>query len=316
MNADKYEIVPFEESDLQPVLSIWQEAFSDRVYDFQMNEVGFRQKVLNHPSFDPNGASVARVEARAVGFALAVTPEDGEAGFLSVLAVHPAYRQKGIGAALLNRAEEFLKTLGRAEIRVGYRGNPISFAAGADVRTPGYYFLLNRGFRNRGSLSLFMEIDLNGYEWPREVSGFVEDNKTGGVRFGLCDEDHREALCRLMEERFSGGWGASIARALEGEPPYPVFVATDGPKVIGFSGPVRAQPGGRGGFTGIGTHPDYRRRKIGTVLFHLMCAEFKRRGAKYSTLHTGLHNPAQEIYLGAGFKVRHLTDYDLVKRLD
>lgn len=51
------------------------------------------------------------------------------------------------------------------------------------------------------------------------------------------------------------------------------------------------------------------------VLFHLMCAEFQKRGAKFGTLHTGLRNPAQEIYFRAGYRVRHLVDYCLVKRL-
>jgi ribosomal protein S18 acetylase RimI-like enzyme len=118
-----------------------------------------------------------------------------------------------------------------------------------------------------------------------------------------------------MEETFPGGWEASVRGRLEGDPPYPVLVATDGPRVVGFAGPIRVEADGHGGFTGIGTHPEYRRHKIGTTLFHLLCAEFQRRGATYCILHTGLRNPAQEIYFGAGFKMMYLVDYSMVKRL-
>ncbi len=310
---NRWTITPWQDQELEPVLKLWEKAFADRVYDFRIDQAGFRQKILNNPSFDPDGALVAKVNEETVGFVLAAAPKDGDVGFLSVLMVDPAYRGEGIGGALLEQAEAFLVQCGKKEIRVNYRGNPMSFATGGDVTTPGYYFLLNHGFRNRGSLSLFMELMLADFEWREEVSGVIEESTGRGIHFGMCGEEHREALCRFMEKVFPGGWEASIKGALaEGRP---VFVATEGDRVVGFSGPVRVQEGGAGGFTGIGTDPEFRRRKIGMVLFHLMCAEFKKRGARYSTLHTGIHNPAQEIYFGAGYRVRCLVDYDLVKKI-
>ncbi len=308
-------IAPWKDEDLEPVMDLWQRVFADRKYDFRMDEAGFRQRVLAHADFDPGGALIARVEGRIVGFVLGVAPRPGETGYLSVLMVDSDFRQKGVGGMLLDAAEGFLSGCGKTEMRIGYKGNPIPFATGVDVKTPAYTFFLNRGFRNSGSVSLFMETTFAEFELREEIEGFIEKNRSRGILFGMCEAGHRDALCGFMEALFPGGWEASVKGCMDGDPPYPVLIATDGPAVVGFAGPIRVGKDGSGGFTGIGTHPDYRRGKIGTVLFNLMCAEFKKRGMVRNTLHTGLNNPAQEIYFGAGYRVRHLVDYGLVKRL-
>ena len=294
------------------ILELWQDVFSDRLYDYKMDQ-GKLDSVTSGPTFSAEGALVATVADRVVGFALATSTDDR--AFLSVLMVHPECRRKGIGVSLLNRSETFVRDQGKQEIWVSYKGNPTSFTTGADVSTPGYYYLLNNGFRNDGSLSLFMDLDFDHYEWRKEIDRYISRNKSNGVQFSLCSADHRDSLIEFMSEVFPGGWESSVRGQLEGESPYPVMVATEGKRVVGFAGPIRVSDNGLGAFTGIGTHPDYRRRKIGMVLFNLMCAEFKRRGATRNTLHTGFHNPAQEIYLGSGYRVRTLMDYNLVKRL-
>ena len=310
---DRLQITAWEEKQIEPVLDVWQRALSDRKYDFQMHETKFRERVLNNPAFDPEGALVAEAEGKVVGFALAVALTEGNTGFLSVLMVDPAYQRQGIGSALLKRAEAFLAHQGKEQIRT-HGGNPIRFSTGVDVTMPAYYFLLNRGYRNQGSLDLYMQMDFADFEWQEEVSGFIEESKKQGIRFGLCEANQSQALCRFLQEHFPG-LEASVKEVLTGEPPYPVFVATDDPQVVGFSGPLWVQPGGYGGFRGIAMHPDYQRRKIGTVLFNLMCAEFKKRGAAYTILYTDPQGHAQKIYFRAGFKVKFLIDQTLTKCL-
>ncbi len=46
-----------------------------------------------------------------------------------------------------------------------------------------------------------------------------------------------------------------------------------------------------------------------------MCAELKAGGARFVTLTTGLANPAQEIYLRAGFRTGCVVDYGMKKEL-
>ena len=312
---DTLAIAPWNDEDLEPVMDLWQRVFADRKYDFRMDEAGFRQRVLAHADFDPKGALIASVDARVVGFVLALASGPGETGYLSVLMVDSDFRKKGVGGMLLDAAAGFLSGCGKTEMRIGYKGNPISFATGVDVKTPAYTFFLNGGFRNSGSVSLFMETTFAEFELREEIEGFIEKNRSRGILFGMCEAGHREALCEFMKALFPGGWEVSVKGCMDGDPPYPVLIATDGPTVVGFAGPVHVGKDGSGGFTGIGTHPDYRRGKIGTVLFNLMCAEFKKGGVARNTLHTGLNNPAQEIYFGAGYRVRQLVDYGLVKRL-
>ena len=294
------------------IVDLWHEVFSGRRYDFEMDHRKF-ETVTSGSSFSAEGAQVATKDDRVVGFVLATDTD--ELAFLSVLMVHPDFRRQGIGAGLLRRSEDFVRSRGKEEIRVGYKGNPVSFATGADVSTPGYYYLLNNGYRNDGSLSLFMDLTFDRFEWRDEIDRYISENNTNGIRFSLCGDEHRDGLVNFMSAAFPGGWEASVNARLVGDPPYPVMVAAKGKRVIGFAGPIRVSDGGVGGFTGIGTHPDFRRRKIGMVLFNLRCAEFKERGATRNTLHTGLHNPAQEIYLGSGYRVRTLLDYSLIKKL-
>ena len=93
-----------------------------------------------------------------------------------------------------------------------------------------------------------------------------------------------------------------------------MVVATDGPEVVGRAGPVSVLRG-RGGFHGVVVGAQYRRRKIGTVLFSLMCAELRKLGATHTVLYTGLSGFAQEIYLRAGCRITRVVDFSLVKQL-
>lgn len=55
-------IAPWKDDDLEPVMDLWQRVFADRKYDFRMDETGFRQRVLAHAYFDPEGALLGRQE--------------------------------------------------------------------------------------------------------------------------------------------------------------------------------------------------------------------------------------------------------------
>src|SRR5262249_36231063 len=82
--------------------------------------------VLAKPYFDPTGLIVAVEAKEVVGFAHAGfgPNEDGSAadkgsGAVCLLGVLPSHRRRGIGSALLERAESYLKQQGSKTILAG-----------------------------------------------------------------------------------------------------------------------------------------------------------------------------------------------------
>jgi len=116
----------------------------------------------------------------------------------------------------------------------------------------------------------------------------------------------------LLEKRFEKsllefvkthtGWYEPVSRCVSGQQPGELLIGVKGPRVIGFTGPIQVRADGAGQFTGIAVHPDFRRRKIGTVLFHRLLDMLKGKGATYVRLTTRTVNPARQLYRKAGFR--------------
>jgi GNAT superfamily N-acetyltransferase len=104
----------------------------------------FARQVLCDPNFDPRGLILAYEGTRPVGLTWVVhrqvplenAPSDSERGYVALLAVHPKHRRKGVGTALLNAGEAFLKERGAQSVWVsGYA--PGYFLPGVDLAYPG-----------------------------------------------------------------------------------------------------------------------------------------------------------------------------------
>ena len=81
------------------------------------------------------------------------------------------------------------------------------------------------------------------------------------------------------------------------------MIAEKDGEILGWTGPIRTQPSGRGYFAGIGVHPKTQGRGLGKSLFCHLCDESRKNGAQFMTFFTGKDNPARNIYLSAGFKI-------------
>ena len=70
------------------------------------------------PQFDPHGVFVAEVTAtdEAVGYIISF--QRGDIGYVSVLAVVPAYQRCGIASALIQTATDYLRSLDITSIQV------------------------------------------------------------------------------------------------------------------------------------------------------------------------------------------------------
>lgn len=93
--------------------------------------------VFSKPYFDHKGLIVAHDDGQIVGFAHAGfgLSEDGTQlnhrhGVVSMLLVHPSYRQQQVGSELLARAEQYLTGLGAQTIQAGEWGKQSPFYLG------------------------------------------------------------------------------------------------------------------------------------------------------------------------------------------
>jgi ribosomal protein S18 acetylase RimI-like enzyme len=79
--------------------------------------------------FDPDGVFVAdAADGTGVGFAICF--RRGDAGYISVVAVIPEYRRRGIASALVATAVRYLASLGLEPVRIdAYEDAPAAVAA-------------------------------------------------------------------------------------------------------------------------------------------------------------------------------------------
>ena len=146
------EIRSFQESDRAGVVALWRAVFpdapprNDPVLDIQ-------RKLAHQPEL----FLVALVGAAVVGTCMAGF--DGHRGWVHLVAVAPEHRRRGVGAALMRRAEALLEAMGVPKLNLQVRGSapeavgfyqrlgfeveerismgkPLGASAGADVVQP------------------------------------------------------------------------------------------------------------------------------------------------------------------------------------
>jgi mycothiol synthase len=216
----------------------------------------------------------------------------GDAPQLSAV-VRPDRRGEGLGAALLDLAEEAARKDGASLLRVGTLAEDDAAAR----------LLTSRGYRDaRHYFTMFISLDA---ATPPPVP-------PEGVALDTFRVDEAEAFHAALNEAFADEWGwAAIPyeewRELRLEAPDfdPTiwFVARDGGELAAVA---RCDELFGGGFVGaIGVRPAWRRRGIALALLHFAFAEFRRRGAPHVRLGVDTQNPtnATRLYERAGMSV-------------
>jgi len=141
----------YRSGDEVELLNLWNAALP---YD-PIDRRTFHRKVLLDPNFDPEWLLVAEVERRVVGFCLCLIRRvpmekvgmEPERGWITAFAVHPEWRRKGVGTALLERAMELFSEANRSEVLISPY-TPNYFVPGVDERNyaDGLNLLIRRGF--------------------------------------------------------------------------------------------------------------------------------------------------------------------------
>lgn len=202
-------------------------------------------------------------------------------------AVDPAYRRRGIGSSLLDRALALVAGRGRKTVllvapRATDSGRHFAEAKGATFDHAEHHMELDGG---------------RGERRPRRAS-------PGDISIRPVTDADRAAVSAILEDAF--GRGAVLAG--EPAPGDLTFVVEQGAAVVGtLRLSIEAQAAGVYGFA---VRSDMRGRGIGRAALYEVCVEARRRGVGTVTLEVDVDNDhALGLYTSVGFEPRATEDY-------
>lgn len=275
-------LVAYRPSMLQQVLTVWNAALGEQ---FPLSRDLFLQNGVRDPHVDPKACWLARVPGHpdAVGLCLAKVVQeplgaDGwlpQQGWVSLLAVHPAHQRRGIGAALLARAERYLRAQRRDVITLG--GDPNHFLPGVPAGEGALAFFRAAGYAFVGD-AYDLRRTLNR---PAVMEGDGTLRGESGVAIRPLDPEDKAHLLAFLDEVFPGRWRYTVGRFLrQGGSIGDIMGVVRSNQVVGFAqlfhpGSRRIGPSlnwtwgtGRraGGIGPIGLAPSFRGRGLGLAL--------------------------------------------------
>jgi GNAT superfamily N-acetyltransferase len=297
-------IRPFHPTDLPPVLSL----LSTSLPIDPISESRFTRQVLLDHNFRPEGAPVAVVNDQVVGFALSIARQtplenatpDADRGYITLFAVHPDHRRQGIGTALLNHCESYLRAQSRKIIMLSSYA-PNYFIPGVDIHhyQPAHAFFLARGFKD-----LLRPLAMSAPLWSFETPAWVHEKRraaeAAGLRFDTYRPELTLPLLDFLKKEFPGDWvrvaRAAADRILQGDSPARLHICHDGSGgVLGFSHYELER------FGPIGTAPAARGRGLGQVLMYLTLHAQRAAGLRAAWFLWSDDKTAARLYSPAGF---------------
>jgi mycothiol synthase len=209
--------------------------------------------------------------------------------------VRPDQKGRGFGSALLERAEEAARALGKRALHAG------TFAEDREAEA----LLTARGYHDvRHYFTMVIGLSAQSPPPPAWPAGIRGDT----IRY-----DEARAFKDALDEAFADEWGwepmdyDEWKRLRLDAPDTDIglwFVARDGDEIAAAA---RCDAGrwGAGWVGAIGVRPRWRRRGLGLALLQHAFAEFHRRGERTIRLGVDVQNPtgATRLYERAGMRV-------------
>lgn len=271
----------------------------------------FRNLILLDPNFDADGLRVAVEDDRIVGTAYAVRRTvamvgsnlEPDTGWLLFFFVHPDYRRRGIGRAVVTNALDWLRSHGRREVYFSsYTPNYFLPGLDAAVYPETERLLSTLGFSPRTE-AVAMDRSLVGYEVPGDVRERRAALDSQGYRLASPTADELVDLIALAGAEFSADWARAIREAVVGGLPLERIVAAWEPDgtLVGWAmhGTYENVLERFGPF---GVLADRRGTGLGKVLLHLTLERMRGLGAHSAWfLWTGEETPAGYLYRATGF---------------
>ncbi len=231
------EIVPYQQKMLPQVVAVWNAALGG---GFPLRETVFVQNATGSAHFDPDGLSVAVAPAqRVVGMSLAKVAREpiaadgwlSDRGWISLIAVHPSFQGRGVGRALLCRAEAFLRMRSRHRSILG--GDPGHFLPGVPHDAGALGFFAAAGYEFEGE-AYDLRRSVAGYATPAAVTRAVHAHPDLEIRPLRAGEEGQ--LLAFLDETFPGRWRYTVGRYLQaGGAIADVMGVVRGRAVLGFA---------------------------------------------------------------------------------
>ncbi|MGC4890279.1 GNAT family N-acetyltransferase [Micromonospora sp. DT227] len=187
---------------------------------------------------------------------------DPRLGHVDLVAVAPAHRRQGIGAALLAGAEARLAALGASEVLLA--GNPPHYAwPGIDVRyTPAVCAALRLGYRQDRTAWNMTATLTEGSAALRPTEATERRLAERGVTVRRAVPTDLPALEAFARATFGGVWDGELAGSV-GRPDAGTHLAERDGEILGFAAYGSARPSW---FGPMGTAPAVEGSGIGGVL--------------------------------------------------
>lgn len=306
---DGVEIRAYRGGDERGIVHAWNRALPQDPIDLDR----FLKTIVCDVNFDPRGLSVAVADGQVIGFSLAICrklPLSGgdlepERGWITAFGVVPQWRGKGVGSALLEAGERFVRELGRKEVLVSpYAPNYIWPGVDPEAYGAALRLLEGRGYQTLYT-AVAMDKRIVGFEVPPEVEELQARREREGYSIGPLTPEYVHETLAFASDAFNPDWGRAIREAIKAGIPFQqCLIATNRERrVVGF-----ALFGGYDGilerFGPFGVDPSERGKGLGTILLYRSLEAMRARGAHSAWfLWTGERTAAGQLYLKAGFEI-------------
>lgn len=277
----------------------------------------FRKQALFDDNFDPSLCYVALEEGRPVGFCLGMRRKfpymerglEPDRGWIVVMFVAKEYERRGIGTALVCRAEKDMKKQGAKNITLAAY-SPSYFFPGVDQENypAAAAFFEKMGYKP-GKKDYSMCKDLHGYRLSPEAEEKKKKAEAKGYRFINFKYDYALELLEFNKNQFGGGWKRNALIAMQNGTAEDLILLVLNPqnKICGFC--MRMIDGNPSRFGPIGIDSSLRNEGIGSILLDFAQLEMVKRGI-YHMYFVSTDDPGRRYYERHGVHVfRTFTSY-------
>jgi ribosomal protein S18 acetylase RimI-like enzyme len=296
---------PYDSNDLETITHLLARSLPRE----SISRARFTRQVLLDPNFRPEGALLAREDGAPAGFVLAMArqvplenaPSDADRGYVTLLAVHPELRRRGVGTRLLDGAEEYLRSQARTSVLVSPYA-PGYFTPGVDVACEDALAF----FGARGFTEVYRPLAMETSLWTWSPPEWLAERERqlcaspSCVSFAPYDPCHTAALLEFTRREFPGDWvrvvRETMARILEGEPATRLIVARTLDGIVGFAHHDRER------FGPIGVAASERGRGLGQVLMFRTLRAMRDQGYRTAWFLWSDDRTARRLYDAAGFR--------------